>query len=119
MIKGFETHTKPLTDEDRHIADIIGKGLIKRNKHNPINSTNICRRMNDAYPGLKLTDVKLRKIINYLRLTTLPNICATNSGYYCGDVNDVRDYLIGLKQRINAQIAVYDSATLFVKKNSI
>lgn len=117
MIKNYETQTKPLTDCEMHYAHIIGAGLKKRDKNNPINSIEICKRMNNAYPTFKLTDIRLRKMINYLRLTSLPNICATSAGYYCGNANDVREYLIGLKQRINAQIAIYNAATKYVKEN--
>lgn len=117
MINGFEKETAPLTDEELSLSKIIAAGINKRMKVNPASSTEICEKMNKAYPTIKLTDVRLRKIINHLRLNGMPNICANSSGYYLGNVKDVQEYIIGLHKRITAQEAIYKAAVYFIEKN--
>lgn len=117
MIKGFEKETTHLTEDELAIAKIVAAGLARRTKSNPASSTEICNKMNEAYPDMKLTDVRLRRIINHLRLNGMPNICASSSGYYCGTTKDVQEYIIGLRQRISAQEAIYKAAVYFIEKN--
>ena len=117
MIKGFEKQTEKLTDDELALARIVAQGLSKKTKHNPASSSYICNTLNEKYPDIKLTDVRLRKIINHLRLNGMANICANGKGYYVSDdVRELQDYAVSLGQRIGAQEAVYKSLVHHIER---
>ena len=63
MIKGFEEFTYELTEVELLIVDDLLKGLGARiGKDNAITSTIICE-------SLRITAARLRKMINYIRVT--------------------------------------------------
>ena len=117
MIKGFEKQTEKLTDDELALARIVAQGLSKKTKSNPASSSYICDTLNEKYPDIKLTDVRLRKIINHLRLNGMANICANGKGYYVSDdVRELQDYAVSLGQRIGAQEAVYKSLVHHIER---
>tara|TARA_R110001592_G_C13093654_1_gene743625 strand:+ start:1124 stop:1495 length:372 start_codon:yes stop_codon:yes gene_type:complete len=105
MIKGFEEFTYELTDIELLIIDDLIKGLGARiGKENAITSTKICNRLN-------LNAGRLRKMINYIRITNqLPGLCSSKKGYFVAkDIKEIEDYMISLKQRIKSQVDVLNS----------
>lgn len=117
MIKGFDKETAPLTNDELVLAKIVAQGLATKTKRNPASSSYICDTLNEKYPDIRLTDVRLRKIINHLRLNGMPNICANGKGYYVSDdVRELQDYAVSLGQRIGAQEAVYKSLVHHIER---
>lgn len=116
MIKGFDKETAPLTNDELVLAKIVSQGLATKTKRNPASSKYICETLNMKYPDINLTDIRLRKIVNFLRCTSMPNICADNRGYYCtDDIKELQDYALSLGQRIGAQEKVYQQLVRFIE----
>lgn len=114
MIHGFEEVTQSLSEKERAIAEDIGRGLrLRIGEEQAITSTQII----DSYQakrGVKLSGPRLRKIINYLRVTKrVKNLVASEKGYYVEtDPQKIEAYRQGLQSRIDAMIAVIESYTI-------
>lgn len=110
MIKGFENITHELTTEEMKLIEPFIIGLSKRaGKENAISNKTIRKGFLDAWK-MKISDVRVRKIINHIRRNDLlPLLCSNSKGYYIAKNKDeVNNYLTGLKQRINEQQKVHD-----------
>ncbi len=103
MLKGFKEQTEPLTDyECKTLVPILVQGLqTKVGKQSAVTNKYIVSKLKDRY---KITEARVRKIINYIRITGLvPCLIATSDGYYIAQSNDeVRDYESSLYGRENA-----------------
>ncbi len=106
MIKNFEEQTSKLTDQELNIADIVRKSLTKyKGKSYAIAGSKICSGFNNN-TEFRLTGVRLRKIINYLRNEGEP-ICSTSKGYfYPENIQEIKDTCISLQQRIDSQTEI-------------
>lgn len=107
MINGFEEETKPLTDEEKEFIPFFVRCLAKRvGKKNAVTNQSI--REGFARHKVKITDSRVRKIINHIRINDLvPKLCANSRGYYvAGNSIELIDYIDGLRSRIKAQSAV-------------
>mgnify|MGYP003629141337 FL=1 len=105
MIKGFETITADLSNDELALVPIVIKGLItKQGKDKAITGAKICK-------ALDLGGARLRKIINHIRVKNLlPALCSTSSGYFVAtNIYEMQDYIISLKQRIKAQVEVLNA----------
>jgi hypothetical protein len=79
----------------------------KIGKSNAISNKSI----REAYleKGIKISDARVRKIINFIRIKGLVKmLCASSFGYYvASNDQEFKEYLKGLEERINSQSAVY------------
>ncbi len=83
-------------------------GLRGRTKKNPILAGAIVIAMNMLLcnKGMKqnYTEVRLRKMANYIRTKALLPLIATQKGYYCSqDPEEIEKQISSLEQRIKAQ----------------
>jgi len=105
VIKGFETITADLSQDELDMIQPIIKGLTnKQGKDMAITGTKICKAINTTGP-------RLRKMINYIRTNNLlPGLCSTSNGYFVAkNIYEMQDYIISLKQRIKAQVDVLNA----------
>ena len=105
MIKGFEDYTYELTNYEKELVEKLIKGLSpKIGRNNAVTSTVICKSLNIVGP-------RLRKLINYIRITNqLAGLCSTSKGYFVAEnLGEIDDYIISLKQRIKSQVEVLNS----------
>ena len=117
MIEGFENITAELSDQEiREILPLVIGGLRKRiGKERSITGSTIVRKLNSfcMSKGIKykLTGVRLRKMINYIRIRgTLLAVCSTSRGYFiAANKAELEDCIESQKQRIRAQQMVVDS----------
>jgi|TARA_R110001606_G_C15401969_1_gene653200 hypothetical protein len=116
MIRGFENITNELSfQEEREILPFVIGGLkTKIGKSNSITGSEIVRKMNSFFPenGIKykLTGVRLRKMINYIRTRGLIEcLCSTSKGYFVGSISELEDCIESQIQRINSQQLVVES----------
>lgn len=120
MINGFEELTKPLTDEEFKAMEIIVP-ILKR----AIGDT-------AAIPNRKLSfilrsqhrihmdGVRIRKIINYIRIKGLiPHLLSSSGGYFVShDEQQIKRYIRSLQQR-EAAIAAVRNAIEKQKVNEV
>ena len=111
MIQGFKTQTEPLTDYERDtLLPVICRGLVtKVGEAKAITNTAITRAMKGA--GYQLTEARLRKIINHIRVAGLIKwLVATSKGYYIATSRqEMEDYIGSLRGREEAIRAVRES----------
>jgi len=103
MLRNFEEQTSKLTDQELNIADIVRNSLKKyKGKSYAIAGSKICLGFNNN-TDFRLTGVRLRKIINYLR-NEGEAICSTSKGYfYPENIQEIKDTCISIQQRIDSQ----------------
>lgn len=111
MIHGFQTQTEPLTDYERNtLLPVICRGLVtKVGEGMAITNTAITKAMKGA--GYQLTEARLRKIINHIRINGMIKwLIATSKGYYIATSGDeVQQYIESLRGREDAIRAVRES----------
>jgi hypothetical protein len=107
MLKNYEEITKELNDyEKTTIYPLIIAGLQRhQGKDKAITGVAICKAINNKLPGAKLNGVRLRKIIQAIRMTgDLFNVCSTSKGYFVAATqNEIDDCIESLQQRIDQQ----------------
>ncbi len=103
MIKGFDKETQPLTDyETGVLLPILVKGLKTKLGHE---SAVTNKHIVDALkPTCKISDARVRKIINHIRTNDLvPGLIATSSGYFIAQTEaELLEYEDSLKGREDA-----------------
>lgn len=108
MIQGFDTQTEPLNEYERDtLLPVICRGLMtKVGEKMAITNTAITKAMKGA--GYQLTEARLRKIINHIRINGLVKwLIATSKGYYIAtSPEEVRQYIGSLQGREQAIRAV-------------
>lgn len=119
-LTGFEDITHELSPQEVKIAkflateffpnEAIGYKNAKTNKEIEMKICLVAARYSIELKH-KYTSVRIRKIINYIRINGLCNcLLATSNGYYMtNDKNEIDKYLDSLRQRIQSIEAVYDS----------
>jgi hypothetical protein len=86
----FEDFTGKITDEERDIIIFVAaflKGLTRfprPSSAKPIPAPKFINLINREFPNLKrpFKEVRLRKIVNYLRCTSKCYICSSGKGYW-------------------------------------
>ena len=111
MLNGFEKQTEPLNDYERDVLlPIIVQGLkIRVGESRAI--TNRKMTTNLTNKGYKVSDGRVRKLINHIRNSALvERLVATSKGYFVAtDAKTMRDYIATLKGREGAIRAVRES----------
>ncbi len=108
MITGFEKETQPLTEYEKNVLLPI---FLRNLKHkigaqNSVKNTTIVKKLRQA--GYKISDSRVRKIINHIRVNDLIyGIIATSDGYYIAQNSDeMNSYIVSLENRLSAIDAV-------------
>lgn len=111
MLDLFQEQTKPLTSYEKEtLLPIIAKGLsMKVGKENQITNSQICTAMRNA--GYSISDARLRKIINHIRVNGIVKcLMASSNGYYVAtSKKEVEKYLESLRGRYNAIKSIHDT----------
>lgn len=93
MIKGFDNETQPLTDyETGVLLPLLVRGLqTKIGRNRAVTNKHIVTSLKPAY---KISDARVRKIINHIRTADLiPGLIATSEGYFIAETEqELRDY---------------------------
>jgi hypothetical protein len=113
MITGFEIETVQLNDDEIFVGQQLLNFLETCvGKEHAVNSPTLIdmfennkHKFGDRFKNFKLNDVRIRKIINYLRNNNLIScLCSTSSGYYVAEnQTEMYETLKSLKERIDSQ----------------
>ena len=106
MILGHEDVTYELTEGELEIAKKIAPFLKLKTKENPVLASEIINGVNkNLNLKTKLTDARLRKIINYYRTESILPVISTYKGYFVSyDEKDINDMMQSLCERGNSII---------------
>lgn len=104
MIDGFEKETKDLTDYEKGVLlPLMIKGFMHHvGEENAVTNKLICEKMQAK--GFDINEVRVRKIINFIRTNNLvPRLMATGKGYYItNEPRELLRYISSLKGRQEA-----------------
>jgi len=105
MITNFEEITKELTDYELNtVVPAVILGLKNKiGKENAISNHKMIIGLKDKL-NIKISQPRVRKIIQYIRITgKIERLMATSKGYYiCNIEDELRDYIESLMQRANS-----------------
>ena len=105
MITNFENITGVLSEEEyKLVADLL-IGFEAHTKDNPIKADEIVKKINIRHPQLKnkFSQVKLRKLCNFIRSKGMIGLIATSNGYYSSkDVKEIEAQIKSLNERADA-----------------
>ena len=113
MIKNFEKYTHELTDDEKVLLPQFINGLkTKIGKQNAVSNKHIRSRFKTI--NVNVSDARVRKIINHIRINNLlPLLCSNSKGYFVArNIDEIEEYLKGLQQRISAQVKVHEAISL-------
>lgn len=101
-----------LTNVESDLIPSIKKLLRKaKGPENAITSKMIVEVISERYPDIRIDDVRIRRIINYMRINqTVKNLLASSRGYFIErDPERVRAYVISLRVRAKNVMMVANS----------
>lgn len=108
MIQGFEEQTAPLTEYERTTLLPMLVKCIERRKgaDMAVTNTRIVKAFREH--GYTLSEARVRKLVNHIRINGLvPRLVASSRGYYVtDDMNELRTFLQSLRGREEAIRAV-------------
>ena len=118
MITGYEEITGKLTKEEMKIVKITTEAffyMLKGRKHQ-LTIRDIISRLKGA--GFEISEPRMRKIIQFIRINNLVSgICSDSGGYWIAENSDeFKQTLISLKDRITNQIGTYNELRQQYKK---
>jgi len=106
MINNFEDFTEELTPDELKLVAPLMNGLRTKTKENTIKAPEIVKAMNvfaQKNGLIKITEPRLRKLVNHIRVKGIMPIIATSQGYYVSyDKQDILDQIHSLNQRANS-----------------
>ena len=106
MINNFEDFTEDLTPDELMLIKPLMNGLKTKTKENTIKAPEIVKAMNvfaQKNGLIKITEPRLRKLVNHIRMNGIMPIIATSQGYYVShDKQEILDQIHSLTQRANS-----------------
>jgi hypothetical protein len=127
MLVNFEHVTENLNSEDKKIVPYLQKVLETKTIDKPALSeiivweTNMLIRQaistgNHSAKIKKINDVKLRRLINYMRTHDILPICSTSKGYFISyDKKVLEKQIVSLSQRANSIMSCAYGLERFIK----
>jgi len=111
MIRGYETETTKLNESDLKIARILAKAFntMLKGKDYQITNYKIVERLQTI--DVKTSEIKIRKLIQYIRINNMAiNLCSDNGGYWIAETPEELKFTIdSLKDRVKNQLATIEA----------
>ena len=112
MIQGFELETEPLNEREQNelLPPIVAGLQTKIGRHKAVTNKAIVAGLRQNR-GIRISEARVRKIINHLRCNDLvPCLVATSEGYYIAETEqELLDYETSLEGRERAISEVRES----------
>ena len=118
MINNFEDFTEELSPDELKLVAPLMNGLRTKTKENTIKAPEIVKAMNvfaEKNGLIKITEPRLRKLFNHIRMKGILPIIATSQGYYVSyDKQEITDQINSLTQRANSILKSADGLRNFL-----
>ena len=106
-VTNFEEFTNELSSDEMEILPIVVHGFRNYKKNNPIKAELIVTRMNEYLLArgykTRMTQPRLRKMVNYIRTNSLIPLIATSQGYFTSDCKQtIQEQIKSLQERANS-----------------
>ena len=100
MIKNFEKITVELTPIELEYVEFLGQWFMtNKGKENTVKNSDIIKLIKTAFDK-KITEPRVRKVVQFLRTNGFPGLIATSNGYfYTNDIDEIQSWITSLKQR--------------------
>lgn len=86
MVLNFADQTHELTDVEVYLLDFVKELFMQHDEINPVKGYRICERVNVQCDregiNYRLSEPRLRKMVNYFRSNSVLPLLATSQGYY-------------------------------------
>ena len=86
MVINFADQTHELSDVEIHLLDFVKELFIQHDEVNPVHGYRIVARINahceNKGINYKISEPRLRKMVNYFRSNSIIPLMATSQGYY-------------------------------------
>jgi hypothetical protein len=108
MVTNFEEITCELTDKEMKLLPYLINGLKTKTKDSPIKAPEIIKKTNlflisKSINNVRLSEPRLRKMINHLRANGILPVIATSKGYYVSyETDDLLLQILSLTERANS-----------------
>lgn len=103
MITNFEDITTKLSQDEYRLVTPIIKAFKRITKDNPIFAGQIVLAIKSTRPDIKFDQVKLRKLVSFIRQKGMIPLIATSKGYYCSyDIAEIDKQIKSLRERAMA-----------------
>jgi hypothetical protein len=111
MITNFEDITHELTEDEKKLIPVLIKGFKNHKKENPIRAQKIVAAINSSQEKFKIipnyvfSEVRLRRLCNFIRSKGILPLMATSKGYYVSyDKAEIESQIKSLTERGEAII---------------
>jgi len=119
MITNFNEITTELNEIEKSILPLIIRGFSNYSKDNPIKEPDIVRRFNER-SEIKINGVRLRRLVNHIRINALLPLIATSKGYYVSyDIKEIESQVNSLKQRAKSIENCAEGLNKFLNTNTL
>lgn len=124
MIQNFESITYELTEDEMNLVPILVAGFKRHGKNDPIKAPSIVEAVNKYLQSkgmkIKMTEVRLRKIVNYIRTNGMLPLCSTSKGYYISnDPDEIRSNVQSLLERASSIRKCADGLASLIPVNNL
>ncbi len=104
MLENFKEITVELSQDEEELVDIvINRFRLLPGKGNIVTNPQMLKRLNEKF-NMTLTEPRIRKIIQFIRLNNLlPGLIGTSRGYYYTDnLEEIETWILSMQQRERA-----------------
>lgn len=120
MIRNFEDYTNELNHEELRLVPLVINGFKKYNIESPIKSAEVVSKLNKYLAEndwkIKMSGVRLRKIVNHIRSNSLLPLMASSKGYYVSnDAEHIKEQIVSLEQRASSIQRCADGLRKYLK----
>ena len=121
MITNFESITKSLSPEEVVVIMPVIRVLFTATYDKPMKSNEIVSVINQHRDkigtGIHFNEVKLRKIVNFIRSESIAPLIATSRGYYVSfDKEEIANQITSMEDRADAILHARDGLVNFLNK---
>jgi len=121
MITNFEKITRALSPEEVGVILSLTRVLSSASYRNPIKADEIVRRVNGKQEKgdqpVFFSQVKLRKLVNFIRSESILPVIATSRGYYLSyDRDEIAMQIKSMEERADAITNAKNGLMIFLDK---
>jgi hypothetical protein len=121
MVTNFETITAELSEAEQQLVPLLVQSFKKHTEANPIKAPDIVKKVNEFlftridFANIRLTQPRLRKIVNHIRSNGLLPLMATSRGYYVSYKKaDIKSQIRSLHERASGIQAAANGLKCFM-----
>lgn len=111
MLKNFESITSELSQFELEYVEYLGQWFMaNQGKKNTLKNQDISKMIKLQFDR-DVSDSRVRKVVQFLRMNGFPNLIASGKGYfYAENEGEIENWVISLRQRESAIKSIREQA---------